>query len=96
MKEEIRNKQSKGGIARKEALTKEQRFDIAKRAANSRWSGQKIPKPSYIGMLKIIDREIPCAVLEINGEIKRLIVQREVVGLITGNKKGGLDSILVG
>jgi hypothetical protein len=87
-------KQSKGGLARKEALTTTQRSDIAKLAAESRWKGGGIPKPSYIGILKIIDREIPCAVLEINGEIKRVIVQREVVGLITGNKKGGLDRYL--
>lgn len=88
-------KQSKGGIARKNSLTKEQRSDIAKRAANSRWTKEnKIPSPSYIGILKILDNEIPCAVIEIDGEVKRVIVQREVVGLITGNKKGGLDRYL--
>jgi len=94
MNEEGSNKQSKGGIARKEALTKEQRSDIAKRAAESRWGGKKTPKPKHIGTLKILDKEIPCAVLEIDGQVKRLIVQREVVGLITGNKKGGLDRYL--
>lgn len=89
------NKQSKGGIARRDSLTKEQRSDIAKRAAKTRWTGEKtIPNPSHIGTLKILDNEIPCAVIEIDGEIKRLIVQREVVGLITGNKKGGLDRYL--
>lgn len=88
------SKQSKGGIARKIALTKEQRSEIAKRAAESRWNGEKTPKPTYIGTLRILDREIPCAVIEINGDVKRLIVQREVVGLITGNKKGGLDRYL--
>lgn len=94
MEENGGNKQSRGGLARKASLTKEQRSDIAKRAAESRWSGKKIPKPSYIGTLKILDREIPCAVLEIDGQVKRLIVQREVVGLITGNKKGSLDRYL--
>lgn len=85
-------KQSKGGIARRDSLTKEQRSEIAKKAAKSRWTGEKaIQKPSYIGNLKILDNEIPCAVIEIGGEVKRVIVQREVVGLITGNKKGGLD-----
>lgn len=94
MIEDIKTKQSKGGLARKEALTKEQRSEIAKRAAASRWGGEQTPRPSHIGTLKILGREIPCAVLEVNGEIKRLIVQREVVGLITGNKKGGLDRYL--
>ncbi len=94
MEDESENKQSKGGIARKESLTKEQRSDIAKLAAKARWSGKSIPKPSHMGMLKILGREIPCAILEIDGKVKRLIVQREVVGLITGNKKGGLDRYL--
>lgn len=88
-------KQSKGGIARRDSLSKEQRSDIAKRAAKLRWSGEKtIPSPSHTGILRILDNEIPCAVIEINGDIKRVIVQREVVGLITGNKKGGLDRYL--
>jgi hypothetical protein len=94
MKDDGINKQSKGGTARKESLTKEQRSDIAKRAAEARWGGKSIPKPSHMGILKILGREIPCAILEIDGQIKRLIVQREVVGLITGNKKGGLDRYL--
>lgn len=94
MDEQSKSKQSKGGFARKDALTKAQRSDIAKRAAKSRWSGTAIPKPKYSGTLKILDRQIPCAVIEIDGQIKRLIVQREVVGLLTENKKGGLDRYL--
>lgn len=43
------------------------------------------------GELKILDQAIPCAVLE--GE-KRVLVQRELVGLLTGNKKGGLARYL--
>lgn len=43
------------------------------------------------GTLKILDQEIPCAVLE--GE-KRVLVQRELVGLLTGTKKGGLSRYL--
>ncbi len=91
---EIISKQAKGGFARKEALSVEQRSEIAKLAAQARWTGNKIPKAMYSGDLKILDRIIPCAVMEIDGVVKRLIVQREVVGLITGNKKGGLDRYL--
>lgn len=43
------------------------------------------------GTLKILDREIPCAILE--GE-KRVLVQRELLGLLTGNIKGGLGRYL--
>lgn len=43
------------------------------------------------GILKIGDAEIPCAVLD---NKKRVIIQRELVNLLTGNKKGGLDRYL--
>lgn len=94
MKNIEQSKQSLGGIARSEKLTPEQRSEIAKLAAKSRWSDD-IPKPTYTGTLRILDRVIPCAVFEDkNGVVHRYIVQREVVGLITGNKKGGLDRYL--
>jgi hypothetical protein len=45
----------------------------------------------YIGELKIGDFLVPCAVLS-NEE--RVIFQREFVGMLTGNKKGGLERYL--
>jgi hypothetical protein len=45
----------------------------------------------YIGELKIGDIFVPCAVLS-NKE--RVIFQREFVGMLTGNKKGGLERYL--
>lgn len=45
-------------------------------------------RADFSGNLKINDNLVPCAVLN-NG--KRVVIQREVVGLLTGNKKGGLD-----
>jgi hypothetical protein len=88
------SKQSLGGTARANSLTADQRREIAKIAAKSRWD-QSIPKPTYTGSLTILDRKIPCAVYEDKGGVvHRYIVQREVVGLITGNKKGGLDRYL--
>lgn len=49
----------KGGNARAEALTKEERSAIAKKAAKARWA---LPQAIYTGTLKVAD--IPCAVLE--------------------------------
>jgi P63C domain. len=46
---------------------------------------------THIGTVKIGSLEIPCAVLN-NG--KRVFIQREIVGLLTGNKKGGFDRYL--
>ncbi len=43
------------------------------------------------GILTLLGKDIPVAVFE--GE-KRVLVQRELVGLLTGNKKGGFDRYL--
>ena len=45
----------------------------------------------YVGSIKIGEIDIKCAVLS---NEKRVFFQREVVGAITGNKKGGLDRYL--
>jgi hypothetical protein len=46
---------------------------------------------NYIGELKFGEITVPCAVLS-NEE--RVIFQREFVGMLTGNKKGGLERYL--
>lgn len=53
--------QSKGGTARADKLTKEQRKDIASKAAAARWVATKA---THTGALKIGDASIQCAVLE--------------------------------
>ncbi len=58
--------QTKGGIARAEALTSEERTDIARKAALTRWSPD-IPRATHEGTLHIGTIAIPCAVLE-NGQ----------------------------
>ena len=51
-----------GGHARKNALSDEERADIAKKAAQARWGGDaEIAKRA--GTLEIGDISIPCAVL---------------------------------
>jgi hypothetical protein len=58
--------QSKGGTARAEALTSEQRQEIARTAARARWDAEgQLPRAPYSGTLKLAN--IPCYVLE-NGE----------------------------
>jgi hypothetical protein len=46
---------------------------------------------THTGIVTIGNHQIPCAVLN-NGE--RVFIQREIVGLLTGNKKGGFDRYL--
>ncbi len=83
----------RAGHARAEILSPDRRREIARNAAKSRWESA-IPKAEYTGTIKIADVEIPCAVVEINGEVVRLVVQREVVNLLTGSRKGILDRYL--
>ena len=45
-------------------------------------------KSEYPGTIKIGDAEIPCAVLS---NEKRVFWQREILGLLTGNVKGGFE-----
>lgn len=51
-----------GGVARAAALTKDQRKEIAKKAAEARW-GKALPRATHEGDVKIGDIEIPAAVL---------------------------------
>ena len=59
---------AKGGRARAEKLSPEERTEIARHAAEARWAAEgitsKIPKEEYTGILKIKDIELPCGVLE--------------------------------
>lgn len=56
--------QSKGGKARAEKLTPEQRHEIASAAARARWTeASNLPKATHTGTLRIGEAEIPCAVL---------------------------------
>lgn len=60
---------ARGGIARAEVLTPEQRKEIATRAARARWS-EAPPKALRMGELSLLGKKIPCAVIE--GEVRVL------------------------
>lgn len=66
---------AKGGIARAEKLTPEQRQDIAREAARARWGGG-IPRATHEGAIRLGEIEIRCAVLE-NGQ--RVLTQSDVM-----------------
>src|SRR3990167_1941984 len=51
-----------------------------------------IPQTDFSGHVTINEQQIPCAVLYPFSENPiRVFWQREIVGLLTGNKKGGFD-----
>jgi len=78
---------SKGGKARARALTPQQRRDIARHAAASRWDQHldAVPRETHTGILKIGDREIPCSVLD-NG--LRVFSARGVSRVVGSRSKG--------
>jgi len=86
---------AKGGVARAEALSPDQRLEIAKNAAAMRWSGEikQATHGSDDHPLKIGEIEIPCYVLE--GEI-RVLSQRGLhfgLGLPEGGGRRGARKI---
>jgi len=54
---------TKGGIARAEVLSPEERSEIASKAAAARWN-PTMPTATHVGSLTIGETVIPCAVLE--------------------------------
>jgi P63C domain len=58
-------------------------------------NNETIPIAEYTGNVTIGNKKIPCAVLYPDSENPiRVFWQREIVGLLTGNKKGGFDRYL--
>lgn len=80
-----------GGVARAKKLTPEQRSEIAKRAAESRWSPE-IQDATHAGTLTLGDAEIQCYVL---ADGQRIISTRGVMKALgrtwRGRKYSGTD-----
>lgn len=82
---------ARGGRARASVLSEDQRRDIARKAAKTRWAtGQAVgdtilPRAEYTGKLTIGDLEIECAVLDND---KRVLSERSVTKAL-GGKRGG-------
>lgn len=87
---------AKGGVARKEALSPEQRSEIAKTAAAARWKGivLRATHGADDHPLTIGGMEIPCYVLE---DRRRVLHQRGLVSALGmsrgGSSRGGGDRL---
>ena len=85
--------QQKGGKARAEKLTPEQRKDIARAAAQQRWAADenvlKATHGSNDHPLKIGNMEIPCYVLEDGRRVLSLGGMTKSLGMSIGG--GGLN-----
>lgn len=65
---------AKGGVARAAKLTKEERSKIARKASFARWS-KDLPVATHEGSITFGEQHIPCAVIEYNGAVQRVITQ---------------------
>jgi hypothetical protein len=86
MEDDPKNK-AKGGFARAEALSPEQRSEIAKKAALSRWN-DALPRAIKEGVLEIGETKIPCAVLE--GEL-RVVSETNFMAALGMYRSGALS-----
>src|SRR5437867_3414245 len=86
---------AKGGKARAERLTPEERQEIARRAAEARWAAN-IPRATHSGELEIGGVMIPCAVLD---DGTRVLTQRGFSVALgrykNPNKKGAIVDLPV-
>ena len=81
----------RSGLARMASMSAEQRREFSKRGANTRWDvdpEQPIYEPEAWGELPIAGKEIPCAVLVIEGEVIRVVSERGLIKSF-GGKRGG-------
>lgn len=81
----------RSGEARMAKLTPAQRNKLGKIGAEARWAairGKNIYEPEAVGDLPIAGQTIPCAVIVVEGEVIRLVSERELVKSL-GGKRGG-------
>lgn len=69
------------GLARAASLSPERRSEIAKKAIAARW----MPKATHQGILKILDKELPCVVLD---DGRRIINQSSLFLAFDRGRKG--------
>jgi hypothetical protein len=77
-------RQSKGGKRRAEALSSEQRIEIARMGAAGRWQ-RRLPRADFEGDLKIGDVIIPSAVLE---DGRRVLLSKAILSALGRPWKG--------
>lgn len=93
------DKRARGGLARAEALTAEERSEIASNAAKARWGGKAEPDDeprvleSFKSVLKIVDVEIPCAIVMGPDGIKRVLSETGITSAILGSRSGASKRI---
>lgn len=86
---------AKGGLARAEALTPEERSLIASEAAKRRWANRIEPRPDmprvlegFSNVLNLGGTKLPCAVIEGPNGIQRVLSENGITNAILGSRSG--------
>jgi hypothetical protein len=86
---------AKGGLARAEALTAEERSQIASTAARRRWESRLEPTPEmprvlegYSNVLDLGGTKLPCAVIEGPNGVQRVLSENGITNAILGGRSG--------
>jgi|SRR5436190_2478823 len=86
---------AKGGHARADKLTPEERSQIASQAARSRWRDLVMPTPNmprviegYSSVLDLAGTKLPCAVVEGPDGIQRVLSEHGITQAILGTRSG--------
>lgn len=98
MKNQVDGK-ARGGIARAKSLTAEERSAIASNAAKTRWKENKKQDneirvlESFKSILRIVDVEIPCAIVMGPDGVKRVLSETGITSAILGSRSGASKRI---
>ncbi len=87
---------ARGGKARAEKLSPEERSQIASDAARARWRNRELPSPDmptiiegYSSYLELEGVRLPCAVIEWpDGTVQRVLSESGISNAILGNRSG--------
>lgn len=90
---------AKGGIARAEKLSKEERAAIASAAAKKRWADKRasqvqgadgLPRalPGFSGTLNLAGIKLPCAVIQGPNGVQRVLSENGISNALLGNRSG--------
>lgn len=86
---------AKGGKARAEALSPEERSQIASEAAKARWANRVEPHPDmprvlegYSNVLDLGGTKLPCAVIKGPDGIQRVLSENGITNAILGSRSG--------
>lgn len=94
MSEDIEGR-ARGGYARAEALSPEERSNIASAAAKRRWEKRVEPEPNmprviegYSNVVNLGGTKLPCAVIEGPDGIQRVLSENGITNAILGSRSG--------